>query len=86
MIVSFVELTDSIRLLIIILATVLLLIMCLIALRIEQVAGYYKCAKCNHKYIPTYASVLWAMHIGRTRYMKCPKCNQRSWNKKVLSK
>lgn len=53
---------------------------------IEQRAGYYQCSKCNHKYIPTYMQVLWAMHFGRTRYMKCPECNNRSWNKKVLSK
>lgn len=23
---------------------------------------------------------------NRTRYMRCPKCNQKSWNKKVISK
>lgn len=56
------------------------------ALRIEQTAGYYECAKCHHKYVPTYSSVLWAMHINRTRYMRCPECNKKSWNKKVLSK
>ena len=53
---------------------------------IEQKAGYYQCRNCNHKYIPTYMQVLWSMHFGRTRYMKCPKCNNRSWNKKVISK
>ena len=42
--------------------------------------------KCHHKYIPKYSSVLWAMHVNRTRYMKCPKCNQRSWQKKVITK
>lgn len=56
------------------------------ALKIEQVAGYYECAKCHHRYIPTFSSVFFAMHINRTRYMKCPKCNKRSWHKKVLSK
>ena len=56
------------------------------ALKIEQTAGYYECQKCYHKYIPTYSSVLWAAHINRTRYMKCPECNKRSWNKKVISK
>jgi len=55
------------------------------ALRIEQTAGYYECQKCYNKYIPTYKSVFEAMHIGRTRYMKCPKCKKRSWNKKVIS-
>lgn len=55
-------------------------------LRIEQVVGFYKCSHCNHKHVPTYAKVFWAMHIGRTRYLKCPKCGKRTWNKKVLNK
>ena len=55
-------------------------------LKIEQTAGYYECQKCQHRYVPTYSSVLWAMHINRTRYMKCPNCNKRSWNKKIISK
>lgn len=55
-------------------------------LKIEQTAGYYECAKCHHKYVPTYSSVLWSMHRNRTRYMKCPKCNEKSWQKKVISK
>ena len=55
-------------------------------IRIEQTAGYYECQKCHHKYVPEYKSVFWAMHMGRTRYMKCPQCGQKSWNKKVLSK
>ena len=56
------------------------------ALRIEQTAGYYECRKCNNRYIPTYISVFHAMHLGRTRYMKCPKCGKHSWNKKVISR
>lgn len=55
------------------------------ALRIEQTAGYYECRKCKHRYIPTYKSVFVAMHVNRTRYMKCPKCKKYSWNKKILS-
>lgn len=56
------------------------------ALRIEQTAGYYECKHCGHKYVPSYQSVLWAMHMGRTRYMKCPECKKHSWQKKVISK
>ena len=55
-----------------------------IALRIEQVAGYYECAKCGNKHVPTYIQVLFAPHVGRTRFMKCPKCKKTSWQKKVI--
>ena len=54
------------------------------ALKIETIAGYYECKKCHHKYIPKYNDVFWSIHFGRTRYLKCPKCNEKSWNKKVI--
>jgi len=57
----------------------------LFALRIEQTAGYYECRKCGNRYIPTYLNVNKAMHMGRKRYMKCPKCGEKSWQKKVIS-
>ena len=56
------------------------------ALRIEQVAGYYECAKCHHRYVPTFRAMNTSMHMGRTRYMKCPKCGKKSWQKKKIEK
>ncbi len=56
------------------------------ALKIEQVAGYYECKICKHRYVPTYRAVNLAMHMGRTRYLKCPECGKKSWNKKVIGK
>ena len=85
-IASFVKMEDWLRIVLIITGFIPFIIMVPFAIRIEQVAGYYECNKCHYKYIPTYSSVLWAMHINRTRYMKCPKCNQRSWQKKVIKK
>ncbi len=83
---SFAEMADWTRILLIIVGIVLFIIGILYAIKIEQVAGYYECQKCHHKYIPTYKSTLFSMHVNRTRYMRCPKCNQKSWNKKVISK
>ena len=72
---------------VIVLASLLpLLIATPFMIKIEQKAGYYECQKCGHKHIPRYSSVFFAMHTGRTRYMRCPKCNKLSWQKKVLSK
>ena len=52
-------------------------------LRIEKDAGFYECRHCQTKYVPTYNQVLWSMHMGRTRFMKCPHCGKKSWQKKV---
>lgn len=82
---SFIEMATWIKIILIIFGIITFIIGLYNSLKIEQTAGYYECAKCHHKYIPTYKSVFFAMHSGRTRYMKCPKCNEKSWNKKVLS-
>lgn len=73
------------KVLIIIGGLVVFFIVCFYLLKIEQVAGFYECQHCHHRYVPTYKQVNLAMHMGRTRYMKCPKCGKKSWNKKVLS-
>ena len=65
---------------------VLFLIPCFYALKIEVSVGYYKCKNCGEEIVPTYSEALNAMHMGTTRYLKCPKCNKRSWCKKVVYK
>lgn len=83
---SLAAMTDWLRILLIITGIVLFIVGILFAIRIEQTAGYYECQKCHHKYTPAYSGVLFSMHVNRTRYMRCPKCNQKSWQKKVISK
>ena len=64
----------------------LFLIPCFYALKLEVSVGAYKCQNCGHEIVPTYAQALNAMHRGTTRYLKCPKCNKRTWCKKVIKK
>ena len=85
-IASYVELKESLRLLLVVIASIILAVGVSKAIKIEQFAGYYECQKCHYKYVPKYQSVFWAMHIGRTRYMKCPKCKERSWQRKVIKR
>ena len=83
---AFLQMENWLRVSLIVLGFVLFLAGCFYALRIEQVAGYYACKECGHRYVPTYKAVNSAMHMGRTRYMRCPECGKKSWQKKVLSK
>ena len=65
---------------------VVFLPLCFYALKLEVSVGAYKCKNCGCEIVPTYSEALNAMHMGFTRYLKCPKCNKRTWCKKVLKK
>ena len=86
LIAAYVDLPVWVRIALIAFALVMILTVAFIAVGIEQKAGYYECRNCQHRYVPTYWQTNLAMHMGRTRYMRCPKCGKRSWQKKVLSK
>ena len=83
---AFVAMETWLRITLVMLGFALFLGGCFYALRIEQVAGFYVCRECGHKYVPTYRAVTMAPHTGRTRHMKCPQCGKKSWQKKVLTK
>ena len=83
---SFVQMSNGLRISLMVLGFILFFAGCFYALRIEQVAGYYACKECGHRYVPTYKAVNFAPHMGRTRYMRCPQCGKKSWQKKVLNK
>lgn len=83
---SFLAENNIAKIVLFILAFILLIIGVSVALKIETETGYYECQKCHYKYVPKYSQVYFAMHSGTTRYMKCPKCNKKSWQRKTLSK
>ena len=84
-IASFCNIATGLRIGLILLGFIDFIIGVHFCLKIETEVGFYQCKNCKYKYIPTYKQVVWSMHYGRTRYMKCPKCNKRSWNKKVIN-
>jgi transcriptional regulator with XRE-family HTH domain/DNA-directed RNA polymerase subunit RPC12/RpoP len=74
------------QLVVILAVVVVFLIPCFYALKLEVSVGAYKCKNCGYEIVPTYKEALGAMHRGTTRYLKCPKCNKRTWCKKVIRK
>lgn len=85
-IASLAPMDDWLRLTLIGIGVTPLLIAFPFLLRIEQAAGYYECKNCKHRYIPTFKAVKMAPHLGRSRYMCCPQCGEKSYHKKVLTK
>lgn len=86
MLAGLAPMEDWLRITLILIGLAPILIAMPFLLKIEQTAGYYECARCGHKHIPSYKSVFLSMHMGRTRYMRCPECHRKSWQKKRISK
>lgn len=63
-----------------------LLIACGCAAIINQKTGFYECGNCGEKYVPGMAAIVLAPHEGLEKYLKCPNCGKRTWNKKRLTK
>jgi len=85
-IVSYAPLATHWRIILLVIGFFQLVVAVIFGIKIETEAGFYECGHCHHRYIPKYSQVLWAMHFGSTRYMKCPKCHKRSWHRKKINK
>ena len=78
---------DPLAVVLIVSGCVIVVAAALIGLGIELKTGYYECAECGHIYKPSsLLKTAFAIHMNTTRYMKCPKCGKRCWQKKVLTK
>ena len=85
-IAGYVEMPDWQRVLIMVSGVIPCAVGFAYSMKIEQHAGYYECKCCGHRYVPTAKAIWSSMHMGRTRYMQCPECHKKSWQKKVVSK
>ena len=63
---------------------VVFLIPCFYAVKLEVSVGTYKCQNCGYEILPTYKEAMMSMHRGFTRHLRCPKCNKRTWCKKII--
>ena len=86
LIAAFIEMKIWLRFTLIGVGFLQFLVCVLISLRLEQTVGYYECKHCGEKFVPTFAQINYAPHMGRTRHLKCPKCGKKSWCKKVFNK
>ena len=76
---SFAVTSESWRIAMILIATVIFAVGMMYCLRLEHDAGYYECPNCGVKYVPSMKAVVIAPHMGRNRKMRCPYCDKRGY-------
>ena len=65
-------------------STVLVLIAVFYAAKVDYEKGVYECRKCGHTFKPTFKAYILGVHTLTTRYLKCPKCEEKSWCRRKM--
>ena len=69
---------------IMIIITILFITFMLILFKSELEISNYECKNCKHLFKPDYKKALFALHIGFKRYLRCPKCKEKHFNRKRI--
>ncbi len=80
------EKTPVITLILIYAGAVYVFSSCIFGVLLEHDSGYYECKNCRHRHSPSKKDVIFSVHYGSDRILKCPKCKKKDWHIKVLSK
>lgn len=69
---------------IIIISFCLLFFTIFFAAKVDYETGEYECRKCGHIFKPTFKAYILGTHTLTTRYLKCPRCEKKSWCKRKI--
>ncbi len=67
-------------------SVILVLIAIFYAAKVDYETGVYECRKCGHTFKPTFKAYILGMHTLTTRHLKCPKCEEKSWCTRKITK
>ena len=70
----------------IIVAVILFIIPCMIALKFKVETGYYQCVNCQHMFVPNYKEITLLLQTPSKRLLKCPNCEKWTWCKKLTKR
>ncbi len=70
----------------IIISVILVFVAIFFAAKVDYETGKYECRKCGNVFKPTFKAYFLSSHTLTTRYLKCPKCEEKSWSKRKTEK
>ena len=81
MVVSFLEMEDNLRIILLLIVVIPLFIILFSLCIIEVHSGYFECTHCHERFAPSEKDFIMGAHTLTTRYLKCPKCGKKRLSK-----
>ncbi len=86
LLVGFVSIDNYLKIILIVLSFVFMFVGLFGLVLLDVNIGYFECAECHERFIPSIKDYVFGMHTLKKRKLKCPKCGKKTWCLKRMTR
>ena len=86
LLVGFVSIATYLKIILVVLSLIFLIVGLFGLVILDVNIGYFECAECHERFIPSIKDYIFGMHTLKKRKLKCPKCGKKTWCLKRMTR
>lgn len=86
LLVGLVSIATYLKIILVVLSLIFLIVGLFGLVILDVNIGYFECAECHERFIPSIKDYVFGMHTLKKRKLKCPKCGKKTWCLKRMTR
>ena len=86
LLVGIVSIATYLKIILIVLSLIFIFVGLFGLVLLDVNIGYFECAECNERFIPSIKDYVFGMHTLKKRKLKCPICGKKTWCLKRMTR
>ena len=86
LLVGLVSIATYLKIILVVLSLIFIIIGLIGLVILDVNIGYFECAECHERFIPSIKDYVFGMHTLKKRKLKCPKCGKKTWCLKRMTR
>ena len=86
LLVGIVSIATYLKIILIVLSFIFIFVGLFGLILLDVNIGYFECAECHERFIPSIKDYVFAMHTLKKRKLKCPICGKKTWCLKRMTR
>lgn len=86
LLVGIVSITTYLKIILIVLSLIFIFVGLFGLVLLDVNIGYFECAECHERFIPSIKDYVFGMHTLKKRKLKCPLCGKKTWCLKRMTR
>ena len=86
LLVGLVSIATYLKIILVVLSLIFIIVGLFGLVILDVNIGYFECAECHERFIPSIKDYVFGMHTLKKRKLKCPKCGKKTWCLKRMTR